>query len=176
MFFFYSQDTFETGMICFLRELALREIADDVDERLESLERKRTLRGPWRKEEVIFVCVNLGHDSEWLIRRGFRIAYRLKASWYICFVKVHSLLTTEEESMLQKVVSLTERLGGTFELYVASSRRKVVAELVDKLNEKSATQVIIGQSCSNKIGGNDERFSCSKITPFSTPFRCTSGG
>lgn len=142
---------FKTGNLIALRELALREIADDVDERLESLERKRTLRGPWRKEEVIFVCVNLRHDSERLIRRGFRIAYRLKASWYVCFVKDHSLLNAEEEIMLQRVISLTERLGGTFEMYVASNRRKVVAELVDKLNEKNATQVIIGQSARTRL-------------------------
>lgn len=142
---------FKTGNLIALRELALREIADDVDERLESLERKRTLRGPWRKEEVIFVCVNLRNDSERLIRRGFRIAYRLKASWYVCFVKDHSPLTAEEESMLQKVISLTERLGGTFEMYGASNRRKVVVELVDKLNEKNATQVIIGQSARTRL-------------------------
>ncbi|MGG3451819.1 universal stress protein [Domibacillus aminovorans] len=142
---------FKTGNLIALRELALREVADDVDERLESLERKRTLRGPWRKEEVIFVCVNLRHDSERLIRRGFRIAYRLKASWYVCFVKDHSPLTAEEEGMLQKVVSLTERLGGTFEMYEAFNRRKVVTELVHQLNEKSATQVIIGQSARTRL-------------------------
>ena len=49
---------FKTGNLIALRELALREIADDVDERLESLERKSSLRGPWRRKEVIFVCVN----------------------------------------------------------------------------------------------------------------------
>ena len=79
---------FKMGNLIALRELALREIADDVDERLESLERKSTLRSPWRMEEVIFVCVNLGHDSEQLIGRGFRIAYRLKASWYVVLSRI----------------------------------------------------------------------------------------
>ncbi|MTE24997.1 histidine kinase, partial [Microbacterium sp. ZXX196] len=60
---------FRTGNLIALRELALREVADDVDERLEAWER-RTLRGPWRQQEVIFVCVNLRSDSERLIRRG----------------------------------------------------------------------------------------------------------
>jgi K+-sensing histidine kinase KdpD len=79
------------------------------------------------------------------------IAYRLKASWYVCFVKDHLPLTVEEEMMLQKVISLTERLGGTFEMYEASKQREVVAVLVDKLNEKKATQVIIGQSARTRI-------------------------
>ncbi|WP_342542347.1 universal stress protein [Paenisporosarcina sp. FSL H8-0542] len=142
---------FRTGNLIALRELALREVADDVDERLESLERSRTLRGPWRKQEIIFVCVNLGNDSERLIRRGFRIAYRLKARWYVIYVKDHAALSESEESMSNKVKSLTERLGGEFEIYETSHRRKVVYELVQKLNERKATQVIIGQSARTRV-------------------------
>jgi two-component system sensor histidine kinase KdpD len=136
---------FKTGNLIALRELALREIADDVDERLEAWERKRTLRGPWRQEEVIFVCVNLRHDSERLIRRGFRIAYRLKATWYVSYVKDHPL-TDEEKQTLNKIQQLTERLGGVFEMYEAKDRRHIFKKLVSQMNEKKVTQVIIGQS------------------------------
>ncbi|MGC5327414.1 universal stress protein [Brevibacillus sp. SYSU BS000544] len=137
---------FKTPNLIALRELALREIADDVDERLEAWERNRTLRGPWRQEEVIFVCVNLGQDSERLIRRGFRISYRLKASWYAVYVKDHERLTVEEEQQLAKAKALTERLGGTFDMYEASGRRQIFLELAKQMNQKKATQVIIGHS------------------------------
>ncbi|MCM2534909.1 universal stress protein [Neobacillus pocheonensis] len=137
---------FKTGNLIALRELALREVADDVDERLEAWERKRTLRGPWRKEEVIFVCTNLRHDSERLIRRGFRIAYRLKALWYVAYVKDHHPLTAQEKETLNKIKQLTERLGGIFEQYETGKRRNIFRELVKQMNEKNATQVIIGQS------------------------------
>ena len=142
---------FKTENLIALRELALREVADDVDERLESLERKRALRGPWRKQEVIFVCVNLQQDNERLVRRGFRIAYRLKAVWYVAYVKDHPVLTEQEQSVLQKVKVLTERLGGIFEMYETSHRRKVVGELVGQLNGKNATQVIIGKSVRTRM-------------------------
>ena len=137
---------FKTGNLIALRELALREVADDVDERLESWERDLTLRGPWRQEEVIFVCVNLKSDSERLIRRGFRLAYRLKAAWYVAYVKDHRKLDVEEIHSLKKIKELTERLGGTFETYKAADRRHVFLELVNRISEKKATQVIIGQS------------------------------
>jgi two-component system sensor histidine kinase KdpD len=137
---------FKIGNLIALRELALREVADDVDERLEAWERKRTLRGPWRKEEVIFVCTNLRNDSERLIRRGFRIAYRLKALWYVAYVKDHHPLTDQEKETLNKIRQLTERLGGIFEQYETGNRRNIFRELVKQMNEKNATQVIIGQS------------------------------
>ena len=142
---------FKTGNLIALRELALREVADDVDERLESWERKRTLRGPWRKQEVIFVCVNLRPDSERLIRRGFRIAYRLKAKWHVVYVQDHSPLTEEEEKTIEKLNLLTERLGGDFEVYETRHRRKVVGEVVQQLHAKNATQVIIGQSARQRL-------------------------
>lgn len=136
---------FRTGNLIALRELALREVADDVDERLEAWER-RTLRGPWRQREVIFVCVNLRADSERLIRRGFRIAYRLKAVWHVAYVQDHEPLTEEEAGQLAKLRGLTERLGGRFEQYKAAGRRKVFTQLIFHMNEKGTTQVIIGQS------------------------------
>ena len=87
---------FKMGNLIALRELALREIADDVDERLESWRPRRLARGPWRREEVIYVIVGGGPQAERLIRRGFRIAHRLKADWYVAFSleRHHSLSLT----------------------------------------------------------------------------------
>lgn len=141
---------FKTGNLIALRELALRELADDVDDRLESFERKNGVRGPWRKEEVIFVCVNLRQDSERLIRRGFRIAYRLKAQWFVVYVKDHQNLSNEEEVTLKRVMVLTERLGGIFEIYYATHRSLVVKEITGQLKNKNATQVIIGHSARSR--------------------------
>ncbi|MGG0847946.1 histidine kinase [Peribacillus simplex] len=137
---------FKTQNLIALRELALRELADDVDDRLESMKRKEGVRGPWRKDEVIFVSVNLRANAERLIRRGFRIAYRLKADWYVIFVKHQNELQTDEKVILDKLVSLTQRLGGVFELYTTRDRRSVVNEIKKQLHDKKASQVILGQS------------------------------
>ncbi|MFB6804757.1 universal stress protein [Peribacillus butanolivorans] len=141
---------FKTRNLIALRELTLRELADDVDDRLESLKRKEGVRGPWRKEEVIFVCVNLRPDSERLIRRGFRIAYRLKAKWFVVYVKDQPSLSNDEQNILDKIISLTNRLGGNFELYSTADRRLVVGEITKQLQDKKATQVIIGHSARSR--------------------------
>ncbi|GLX66365.1 histidine kinase [Paenibacillus glycanilyticus] len=138
---------FKTGNLIALRELALREIADDVDERLEAWQRSTSLRGPWRRKEVIFVCVNNTHQAERLIRRGFRIAYRLKACWYVTCVQTESLRGAEEQmKQLETLRKLTERLGGIFEVQSALRRKDIPSVLVAKAKECQATQMIIGQS------------------------------
>ncbi|SEC45622.1 histidine kinase [Paenibacillus sp. GP183] len=137
---------FKTGNLIALRELALREIADDVDERLESLERKSSLRGPWRKKEVIFVCVNDTPHAERLIRRGFRIAYRLKAAWYVNFVQTDPRENHDLNKRLEVLKKLTVRLGGKFEIHFSEGTNQIPQVLAAKAEEAGASQIIVGQS------------------------------
>ncbi|WP_308637921.1 histidine kinase [Paenibacillus silvisoli] len=136
---------FKTGNLIALRELALREIADDVDERLESFERKSSLRGPWRRKEVIFVCVNSAPYAERLIRRGFRTAYRLKASWYVNYVAPHGGCSPELEKRLSELERLTVRLGGKFIVHEGTHPKQLAQVLAAKAGEVEATQLVIGQ-------------------------------
>lgn len=138
---------FSIGNLIALRELALREIADDVDERLEAWERTHSLRGPWRREEVIFVGVTLGGNAEKLIRRGFRIAYRLKAKWHVCYIRHGPELTERESARLETLEKLTSRLGGNFEAArFGGPRRRLHEALLAQADQYCSTQMIIGQS------------------------------
>ncbi len=138
---------FKTGNLIALRELALREIADDVDERLESWQRTSSLRGPWRRQEVIYVCVELTAHAESLIRRGFRISHRLKAIWYVTYVQLDDSARTEQDSMrIEALEKLTERLGGHFNILQARRRSHIATVLITQANEHKVTQIIVGQS------------------------------
>lgn len=139
---------FKTGNLIALRELALREIADDVDERLEAWEERSSLRGPWRRQEKIFVCVNSGPNAERLIRRGFRIAYRLKAQWIVTYVRMsrQSGADQEESDRIEALKRLTTRLGGEFQLATGRKQAEVAGTLRAKAKEFEASQLIIGQS------------------------------
>ncbi|MHA6528732.1 histidine kinase [Paenibacillus sp. BAC0078] len=137
---------FKIGNLIALRELALREIADDVDERLEAWDRDNSLRGPWSRREVIFVCVDLRARAERLIRRGFRIAHRLKADWYVHYVHCGGVRTPEEQKRLDALRHLTERLGGKMEVAQAAGSTSVHQHLLTRMNEVQTTQLIIGYS------------------------------
>ncbi|CAH1222155.1 hypothetical protein PAECIP111893_04821 [Paenibacillus plantiphilus] len=138
---------FQIGNLIGLRELALRELADDVDERLESWEQASSLRGPWRRKEVVYAAVDSSLQAERIVRRGFRIAYRLKATWYVTHVLHEAAKRQGElESRLASIRQLTERLGGTFIVHTASGGRRVPEVMVEHAAELGATQMIIGQS------------------------------
>ncbi|WMT38934.1 histidine kinase [Paenibacillus sp. D2_2] len=135
---------FKMGNLIALRELALRELADDVDERLESWERRTSLRGPWRKKEIIFVCIDHNSGAERIIRRGFRLAYRLKAEWHVAYVGHHNMRDDSPE--LERISNLTQQLGGKFELLHMKRRKETAAVLLARAEELGASQIIIGQT------------------------------
>ncbi|OCT11066.1 histidine kinase [Paenibacillus pectinilyticus] len=135
---------FKTGNLIALRELALREIADDVDERLESMERKSSLRGPWRRKEVIYVCVTELAGADRLIRRGFRIAHRLKAIWHVRFLGKGS--AEERTREVELIAKLTERLGGHFAYQAVKSYKEAPTVFAHEANAAGATQLILRKS------------------------------
>lgn len=137
---------FKIGNLIGLRELALREIADDVDERLEAWDRDSSQPGVWSRREVIFVCVDLDPLAEKLIRRGFRIAHRLKAAWLVHYVQCGPALPSDKRKRLDSLRSLTERLGGKMEVTGIESSRKLHLHLLERMNEAQTTQMIMGQS------------------------------
>ncbi len=137
---------FKTGNLIALRELALREIADDVDERLESWERNGSLRGPWRNREVVFVGVTTGPHAERLIRRGFRIAHRLKAEWHVQHVQVGRIVDGDTEKRMDALRDLTVRLGGQFAVERADTASRIPDILLAKALVYRSTQMIVGQS------------------------------
>ncbi len=52
---------------------------------------------------------------------------------------------------MKKIKELTERLGGTFELYETTDRRHVFVELVNEISERKTTNVIMGQSARTRL-------------------------
>lgn len=139
---------FKTGNLIALRELALREIADDVDERLEAWERRGALRGPWRRQETIFVCVTLSDRAEMLIRRGFRIAFRLKAKWFVHYVAVISDKEppSERQRRVRDLEALTASLGGKFQVHDVIGKRRIMRKLLEEAGRCRSTQIVVGQS------------------------------
>lgn len=130
---------FKIGNLIALRELALREIADDVDERLEAWDRNTSHRGPRHRQEVIFVCVDTSPRAERLIRRGFRIAHRLKAEWYVHYVHSGSAISDTDDKRLETLRQLCERLGGKMEVTELESHRSIGEALLQRISEVRAT-------------------------------------
>lgn len=137
---------FTTEKLSALRELTLREVANDVDERIERI----TMEGEYGSIgilEKILVCIHYGPTAEKLIRRGWRMAQRLKAELFILNVlpDENHIVHLEREKKLREWKILAEQFNATF--IVEKQGRCSPAEIII-LTAKSfhITQILLGQS------------------------------
>ncbi|MBC8121584.1 MAG: universal stress protein, partial [Gemmatimonadaceae bacterium] len=106
---------FRQENITALRELLLREVADDcttrtLDETLPELRHVAT-----DESECLLVCINLRPNAQQLIRRGTRIAKRLAARFLVAYVSLVDTKPAESDlHELERLRHLCEELGGTY--------------------------------------------------------------
>ena len=75
------QNFFRGGNLIALRELALRQVAEQVDRSLESYMEAKQIEENWAVRERLAVCISSNPAAQYLIARGARMARRLDAEF-----------------------------------------------------------------------------------------------
>ncbi len=132
---------FREGNLGALREIALREIAHEVDEKVEAYRRDRRIKDTWATHDRIMVCISPTESSLRLIRRGWRVAQRLHGDIVAVYVEDGSP-TAEQQLTLKNDFALADRLG----VPVVTRHGNVATELVNYARENQITQIVMGQS------------------------------
>lgn len=140
---------FRLANLSALRELALLEVADDIDQRRD--EDRHREQGPaiHSQRDRILVCVNYRPHSESLIRRGWRIADRLQADLYVLVVISSTSMTTKEQADLDRIRELSDQFGAVF-VTKYSMESSVGEVIVSVARDLFISQIIIGQPLPRK--------------------------
>jgi len=134
---------FRRGNLIALRELALRQVAEQVDRSLESYMDAKQIRENWGVRERIAVCVSGNPAGQYLIARAARMARRLDAELYVVHV-IRELATRQENArILEANLRFAENLGA---LVVRLKGRSVADEISEFVRSKHITQVIFGRA------------------------------
>ncbi|MGG7176500.1 universal stress protein [Clostridium paraputrificum] len=138
---------FRKGNLAALRELTLRQIADEVDEDLEEYMHNHKIQDNWHTSERIMVSISSNPKSKRLIRVGARLAKKMKCPFYVVYVDcTHNLSPKETPTLvkgLEDSLTLAEKLDATI---VNLKGRSVSNELIKFAHEKHITKLIIGHS------------------------------
>jgi two-component system, OmpR family, sensor histidine kinase KdpD len=134
---------FRRGNLIALRELALRQVAEQVDRSLESYMEAQDIRQNWGVRERIAVCVSGSPSGQYLIARAARMGRRMDAELYI--VHVEREIGPREEN--PKGVEANLRFGENLGAQVVKLKGKSVADTIaDFVRNKHITQVIFGRA------------------------------
>jgi two-component system sensor histidine kinase KdpD len=134
---------FRPANLIALRELALREVAQEVDRSLETyLEKEEPDRNLGVRERFA-VCISSNPSAQYLIARAARMARRLDAELYVLYIDTGVDESESDQRTLEANLRLAKDVGAQVVRMISRSVAEPVAQFV---REKHITQVVFGRS------------------------------
>jgi two-component system sensor histidine kinase KdpD len=134
---------FRRGNLIALRELALRQVAEQVDRSLESYLDAKDIQQNWGVRERIAVCISGSPSGQYLVARAARMARRMDAELYVVYVQREFGPREENAQMLETNLRFAENLGA---LVVKLKGKSVADRIAEFVRNKYITQVIFGRA------------------------------
>ena len=133
------ENFFQRRHLIALRELALREVADNVEDDAATLKGQSC-----NIHERVLVCASTYPNSLQLLRRGARIASYMNAQFYAVFVNDPDRFLTKAESLhVETCEKLCQEFNGQFLRVNGTNIAKAISEVAKQYR---ITQIVIGES------------------------------
>jgi two-component system sensor histidine kinase KdpD len=139
---------FRPGNLIALRELALRQVAEEVDRDLGSYLATKEISRNWGVRERIAVAIGPHPNSQYLIARGARIARAVGGELYVVYVETSADSSDEQQRGLAANMRFAEELEAKVEHLHGGRISDAVAEFV---KERRITQVVFGLSATRGL-------------------------
>lgn len=141
------KNIFKKANIEVLRELTLREMADEVDEKIATEKITEESIDILGLQENILAYVTEEHDFRNIIRRAARLAERLNGKFFTLYIQTKDFLSSAEKRNIESSRLLTEELGGKF----YTIQGKDIPEEIGKFcKEHKITQIFITQPAQSR--------------------------
>lgn len=141
---------FRKGNLSALRELALRQVAEDQAAKAHDYREREGLEQAAIPEKVM-VCIASRGSAKKLLRTGSRIAGRLASDWYAVYVETPQeelgRIAPEDHARLMENIRFAEELGARV---IKLKGRHVADALIDFARREGITHVVFGQSARSR--------------------------
>lgn len=141
---------FRKGNLSALRELALRQVAEDQAAKAHDYREREGLEQAAIPEKVM-VCMASRGSAKKLLRTGSRIAGRLASDWHAVYVETPreepGRMNPSDHAALLENIKLAEELGANV---VKLSARRVADALIEFARREGITHVVFGQSARSR--------------------------
>ena len=141
---------FTPGNLTALRELALRQAAERVDDQMTHYMRRHAISGPWPTAQRILVCITDDRQAVSLVRTARRTADRRQAPWLVLYIETarHNLLSESTRGDIAQAMNLAASMGAET-LTIASE--DVAGEIVRLARDKNVSTIMLGKSARGLI-------------------------
>ncbi len=136
---------FRMGNLNALREIALRQTAERVGERMRTYMETHAIPGPWHAEERVLVCLGPSPTSEQLVRSARRLADELHGDLLAIYVETgaHNRLDDASRKDVRESLQLAEELGAKTTVLPGSSVANTILTFAVRHN---ITKIVVGKT------------------------------
>jgi two-component system sensor histidine kinase KdpD len=128
-----------------LRELALRRVAQTVDDQMVGAMQRQGIEGPWAAGERILVLIAGDPMAAALVRAGRRLSDLMDGPWTVATVERPNRPTASPLAgrRIAEALKLAEQLGGSS---VVLTGDDLPGAVLDYARRNNVTQIVIGKS------------------------------
>jgi two-component system, OmpR family, sensor histidine kinase KdpD len=156
------QNFFQRRHLIALRELALREVADNVEETaVEDAGNNQVKTLLCNIHERVLVCVSTYPNSLQLLRRGARITNYMHGRLYVLFVDHPDRFLSKDESLhIETCEQICREFGGEFlrvpsqdvgQAIAETAKKHRISQIVMGESKKSRWQILLNGSLTHRI-------------------------
>lgn len=142
------QHFFRKEALVALRELALRQAADQVNRQVQVEKAGRAIDDTWATGERLLVCVGPSPLSARVVRTGRRMAASMRCEWLAVAVETPAL-DDHARGRVRRHMKLAESLGAET---VTLSGERIAEELIAFARNRGATRIVIGKPSPSGAG------------------------
>jgi two-component system, OmpR family, sensor histidine kinase KdpD len=134
---------FQRRNLAALRELALREVADNIEDTQQS-KGDALVPASCNIHERVLVCISTYPNTVQLLRRGARVASYMHARFYVLYVNEPDRFLTKAESLhIATCERLCQEFGGEF---IQVRDYNVIKAIAQTAKQYRITQIVMGES------------------------------
>lgn len=139
------QNFFRKGNLIALRELALRQTADRVDDQMRAFRRTTAQEQIWHTRETLLACVGPGDVDEKVVRTAARLAAKLGSAWHAVYVETPALqrLPELQRRHILKTLKLAQDLGAETATLTGQDAAETV---LDYARRNNLGRIVVGRS------------------------------
>ncbi|WP_309743617.1 sensor histidine kinase KdpD [Chamaesiphon sp. OTE_20_metabat_361] len=134
---------FQRRNLAALRELALREVADNIEDTQQS-KGDALVPATCNIHERVLVCISTYPNTVQLLRRGARVANYMHARFYVLYVNEPDRFLTKAESLhIATCERLCQEFGGEF---IQVREYNIIKAIAQTAQQYRITQIVMGES------------------------------
>jgi two-component system sensor histidine kinase KdpD len=139
------QNFFRKGNLIALRNLALRQTADRVDDQMRAFRRTSAQERIWHTRDTLLACIGPSDVDEKVVRTAARLATKLDSKWHALYVETPRTrrLPEARQHAILRTLKLAQDLGAETATVAAQD---AVAAVLDYARHNNLGRIVAGRS------------------------------